>query len=463
MQKTVVMCVVGLVPSLIGDSTPRIKAWSESASKSYVDPVIPAVTATAHSTYLTGKTPAEHGAVANGWYLRDLAEVKFWRQSNTLVQSEKIWDVAKAEDPSFTCVNMCWWFNMNSTVDYLVTPRPMYPSDGRKIPDCYTKPIDLRDQLTEKLGQFPLFDFWGANANIKSSKWIADASKVVDDLYDPTLSLIYLPHLDYGLQKYGPDLSAMEQDLREIDEVTGDLIDFYEAKGANVILVSEYGIMPVSRQIHLNRIFREKGWLAYRMELGREMFDPGQSKVFAVADHQIAHIHVQDPSLLDEVKALLEATEGIAEVLDDDGKQRYHLDHDRSGELVALAEPDAWFTYYYWMDDAKAPDYARTVDIHQKPGYDPAELFYDPTVPMVKAKAGLSVVKKKLGFRSLVEVVPLDGKYVKGSHGVPTSSREDGPIILTRKSELLPDETIDATNVFDVILSSLRSEAPVKS
>lgn len=459
MQKTVVMCVVGLVPSLIGDSTPRLNAWSESAKRSYVDPVIPAVTATAHSTYLTGKTPNEHGAVANGWYLRDLAEVKFWRQSNTLVQAEKIWDVAKAEDPSFTCVNMCWWFNMNSTVDYLVTPRPMYPSDGRKIPDCYTKPIDLRDHLTEKLGQFPLFDFWGANANIKSSKWIADASKVVDDLYDPTLSLIYLPHLDYGLQKYGPDLKAMDKDLREIDAVTGDLIDFYEAKGANVILVSEYGIMPVSRQIHLNRIFREKGWLAYRMELGREMFDPGQSKVFAVADHQIAHIHVQDPSLMDEVKELLASTEGIAEVLDDVDKKRYHLDHDRSGELVVLAGPDAWFTYYYWMDDDKAPDYARTVDIHQKPGYDPAELFYDPTVPMVKAKAGLSVLKKKLGFRSLVEVVPLDGKYVKGSHGVPTASREDGPIILTKKSELLPDGTIDATNVFDVILSHLRSDA----
>ena len=459
MQKTVVMCVVGLVPSLIGDSTPRLAAWRDKAKQAYIDPVIPAVTATAHSTYLTGKTPAEHGAVANGWYLKDLAEVKFWRQSNTLVQSEKIWDVAKAEDSSFTCLNMCWWFNMNSTVDYLVTPRPMYPSDGRKIPDCYTKPIDMRDVLSEKLGQFPLFDFWGANANIKSSKWIADASKIIDEKYDPTLSLIYLPHLDYGLQKHGPDLDAVDTDLREIDDVTGDLIDFYEARGANVILVSEYGIMPVDRPIHLNRLFREKGWLAYRMELGREMFDPGQSKVFAVADHQIAHIHVQDPALLDEVKALLESTEGVAEVLNDAGKERYHLDHSRSGELVALAEPDSWFTYYYWNDDSRAPDYARTVDIHQKPGYDPAELFYDPEVPMVKAKAGLSVLKKKLGFRSLVEVVPLNGKYVKGSHGVPTASPDDGPIIMTKRGDTLRQDTIDATDVFDVILSHLRSDS----
>lgn len=455
MKKTVVINVVGLVPALIGASTPRIKAFRDQAKLTHINPVIPAVTATAHSTYLTGKTPAEHGAVANGWYIRDMAEIKFWRQSNTLVQAPKIWDVAKAEDPTFTCLNMCWWFNMNSTVDYLVTPRPMYPSDGRKIPDCYTKPIDLRDKLQAELGQFPLFTFWGANANITSSKWIADASKIADRLYDPTLSLIYLPHLDYGLQKFGPDLHAMDKDLREIDEVTGDLIDYYEGRGAEVILVSEYGIMPVHRQIHLNRIFRKKGWLAYREELGRDMFDPGQSKVFAAADHQLAHIYVQDPSLLDEVRELVASTEGVAEVLDEEGKRRYHLDHERSGQLVALAEPDAWFTYYFWLDDAKAPDYARTVDIHQKPGYDPAELFFDPADKFVKAKAGFSLLKKKLGFRSLLEVVPLDGKYVKGSHGVPTASPEDGPVLISKDAALVPTDTIEATDVFGIILDHL--------
>ncbi|HWV34644.1 MAG TPA: alkaline phosphatase family protein [Thermomicrobiales bacterium] len=455
MKKTVVINVVGLVPALIGESTPRIKAFRDKAKLAHINPVIPAVTATAHSTYLTGKTPAEHGAVANGWYIRDMAEIKFWRQSNTLVQAPKIWDVAKAEDPTFTCLNMCWWFNMNSTVDYLVTPRPMYPSDGRKIPDCYTKPIDLRDKLQAELGQFPLFTFWGANANITSSKWIADASKIADRLYDPTLSLIYLPHLDYGLQKYGPDLNAVAKDLREIDEVTGDLIDYYEGRGAEVILVSEYGIMPVHRQIHLNRIFREKGWLAYREELGRDMFDPGQSKVFAAADHQLAHIYVQDPSLLEEVRDLVASTEGVAEVLDEEGKRRYHLDHERSGDLVALAEPDAWFTYYFWLDDAKAPDYARTVDIHQKPGYDPAELFFDPEDKFVKVKAGFSLLKKKLGFRSLLEVVPLDGKYVKGSHGVPTASPEDGPVLISKDAALVPNDTIEATDVFGIILDHL--------
>jgi len=455
MHKTVVLNVVGLVPSLVGPLTPRIKAFVDRSKTAPVDPVIPAVTATGHATYLTGKLPGEHGAVGNGWYFRDRDEVKFWRQSNRLVEAPKIWEVAKELDPTFTCANMSWWFNMNSTVDYLLTPRPMYPSDGRKIPDCYTKPMGMRDELQQELGQFPLFNFWGANASIVSTKWIADATKIFERKFSPTLTLVYLPHLDYCLQKYGPDLTYIAKDLQEIDEVTGDLIDFYEQLGARVILVSEYGIMPVARPVHLNRVYREHGWLSWREELGREMIDVATCAAFAVADHQIAHIYVNDPSKIDEVRRITEATPGVARVLDEAGKRELGLDHERSGELVALAEPDAWFTYYYWVDDAKAPDYARTVDIHQKPGYDPAELFFDPADKYVKAKAGLALAKKKLGFRSLLEIVPLDASYVKGSHGVKNARVEDGPMLVTSRPDLLPEDALQATDVFDVMLRHL--------
>lgn len=455
MQKTVVINVVGLVPSLIGESTPRIKAFAERGKTADVDPVIPAVTATGHATYLTGKLPREHGVVGNGWYFRDRDEVKFWRQSNQLVQAEKIWDVAKRMDPSFTVANMSWWFNMNTTADYLVTPRPMYPSDGRKLPDCYTKPMHMRDVLTKELGQFPLFNFWGANATIVSSKWIADASKIYEREFNPTLTLIYLPHLDYCLQKYGPDRTHITKDLQEIDEVTGDLIDFYEARGARIVLLSEYGIMPVSKPVHLNREFRQHGWLSWREELGREMIDVATCTAFAVADHQIAHIYVQDRSKLEEVKRVVEQTDGVARVLDEDGKREMGLDHERSGELIALSEPDAWFTYYWWMDDAKAPDYARTVDIHQKPGYDPAELFFDPADRFVKVKAGLSLAKKKLGFRSLLEIVPLDASVVKGSHGIRNERADDRPMVATSHPALLPEMALHATDVYDVLLRHL--------
>jgi predicted AlkP superfamily pyrophosphatase or phosphodiesterase len=455
MHKTVVLNVVGLVPSLVGPLTPRIKAFVDRSKTAHVDPVIPAVTATGHATYLTGKLPAEHGAVGNGWYFRDRDEVKFWRQSNRLVEAPKIWDVAKEMDPTFTCANMSWWFNMNSTVDYLLTPRPMYPSDGRKIPDCYTKPMGMRDELQAELGQFPLFNFWGANASIVSTKWIADASKIFERKFSPTLTLVYLPHLDYCLQKHGPDLTHIAKDLQEIDEVTGDLIEFYENAGARVIVVSEYGIMPVSKPVHLNRVFREEGWLSWREELGREMIDVATCTAFAVADHQIAHIYVNDPAMIEEVKRATEATDGVARVLDEAGKREMGLDHERSGELVVLAEPDAWFTYYYWVDDAKAPDFARTVDIHQKPGYDPAELFFDPADKYVKARAGLALAKKKLGFRSLLEIVPLDASYVKGSHGIRNEKVEDGPMLVSSRPDLLAEDTVSAPQVFDVILRHL--------
>ncbi len=456
LQKTVVLNVVALTPSLIGNDTPRIKAFMDRGKMARIDPVIPAVTGTASATYTTGQPPAVHGAVANGWYFRDLDDIKLWRQSNKLVQAEKVWDMGKQEDPEFTAANLFWWYNMNSTVDYLITPRPMYPSDGRKIPDIYTKPMDLRDHLQEQLGQFPLFNFWGPKATITSTKWIADAAKLTDQRLDPTLTLIYLPHLDYPLQKFGTDSRKIRKDLRLIDDVAGDLIDFYEGRGAKVVILSDYGIQNVSRQVHINRLFRERDWISYRIELGREMIDPGGSRVFAVSDHQIAHVYVNDHSLMDEVKALLESTEGVAEVLDEEGKKRYKLDHERSGNLVALAERDSWFTYYFWLDDERAPDYARTVDIHQKPGYDPAELFFDPEDRLVKPKAAFAILKGKLGFRRLLQTVPLDGRWIKGSHGVPTADPSGGPLLVSSLPELVPGDTLEATDVAGVILNHLR-------
>lgn len=457
LQKTVVLNVVALTPSLIGNDTPRIKAFADRGSMTHIDPVIPAVTGTASATYTTGHPPAVHGAVANGWYFRDLDDIKLWRQSNKLVQAEKVWDMGKKEDPEFTAANLFWWYNMNSTVDYLITPRPMYPSDGRKIPDIYTKPMDLRDYLQEQLGQFPLFNFWGPKATIRSTKWIADAAKLTDQRLDPTLTLIYLPHLDYPLQKFGADTRKIRKDLRLIDEVAGDLIEFYEGRGAKVMILSDYGIQNVSRQVHINRLFRERDWISYRMELGREMIDPGGSRVLAVSDHQVAHVYVNDHSLIGEVKALLESTEGVAEVLDEEGKKRYRLDHERSGELVALAERDAWFTYYFWLDDERAPDYARTVDIHQKPGYDPAELFFDVEDKLVKPKAVFAILKGKLGFRRLLETVPLDGQWIRGSHGVPTADPSDGPLLVSSLPEMVPSDTVEATDIAGIIMRHLRS------
>ena len=449
MNKVVVIDIVGLSTSVIGEHTPFLKNYLAGRHLTHIKPVLPAVTTTSQSCYVTGKFPDTHGIVGNGWYDREDAEVKFWKQSNKLVHAEKIWEAAKRQNPDFTCAKMFWWYNMYSTADYSVTPRPQYHADGVKMPDCYAYPMELRDQLQAQLGTFPLFNFWGPNANIKSSKWIADASMWVDDKHNPTLTLIYLPHLDYCLQKFGVDFSKIATELRQIDQLIEELIRFYERKGAKIILLSEYGINNVSRPVHINRIFREAGLISVREEQGLELLDAGTCKAFATPDHQIAHVYVSDPATKAKVKAMLEKTPGIDYVLDEKGKKEHHLDHERSGDLVAVAETDSWFTYYYWLDDAKAPDYARLVDIHRKPGYDPVEMFMDPANPLIKLRAGYKLARKLLGFRYLMDVIPLDATLVKGSHGAINAGKAYSPVLIT--DQPVSTKEILATNVYNVI------------
>lgn len=455
MQKTVVLNVVGLTSALLGVHTPRLWQWARQGKQSTIDPILPAVTCSMQATYLTGKYPSEHGIVGNGWYFRDECEVKFWRQSNRLVQAPKVWDMARSLDPTFTCANLFWWYNMYSTADIEVTPRPMYPADGRKLPDINTQPAHLRPQLQADLGQFPLFQFWGPATSIASTQWIANAAKWIEQRNSPTLTLVYLPHLDYCCQKVGSDPAAIAQDLQEIDAVCGDLIDFYEARGAQVIVLSEYGITPVSQPVHLNRVLREAGLLAVREELGRELLDAGASQAFAVADHQLAHVYVNDRQLIPTVKTLLEQVNGVAQVLDEASKHDHHLDHPRAGELVAIAQPQSWFTYYYWLDDRRAPDFAPTVDIHRKPGYDPAELLIDPQINRPKFKIATTLLQKKLGFRTLMAFTPLDASLVRGSHGILPPTPADAPILITRQSEWLSGEAIAAPAVCQLILKHL--------
>ncbi|RDC61750.1 alkaline phosphatase family protein [Adhaeribacter pallidiroseus] len=457
MRKTVVLDIVGLTPAAIGQNTPFLKKWLEDAKLATVGHVLPAVTCSVQSTYITGKWPSEHGIVANGWYFRDVCEVRNWHQSNKLVQAPKIWEKARELDPTFTCANINWWFAMNSTADYTVTPRPQYLADGRKMPDCYTYPMNLRDQLTQKLGTFPLFEYWGPRTTINASRWLAQAAVETDKLYDPTLTLVYLPHLDYNSQRYGPDHTTVAKDLQEIDQVVGELIMHFEERGAQVIILSEYGIDKVSQPVHLNRVLRQNGYLSIREERGLELLDPGTCQAFAVADHQIAHIYVNDLAKLAEVRKLIESVPGVEKVLGPEEKAAYHLDHERAGELVAIADKDAWFTYYYWLDDAKAPDFARVIDIHKKPGFDPVEMFTNPEIKMLMPKVGFKVLKKKLGFRMLMDIIPLDATLIGGSHGREPESPEKGPLFITKNKNLLPQNSIAPTEVFNLMLAHLQA------
>ncbi|MGI5358393.1 nucleotide pyrophosphatase/phosphodiesterase family protein [Streptomyces sp. CA-252508] len=449
-----VLDVVGLTPRLL-EHMPRLRSLARSGSHAPLGTVLPAVTCAAQSTFLTGALPSGHGIVGNGWYFRELGDVLLWRQHNGLVGGDKLWDAARRAHPGYTVANICWWYAMGADTDITITPRPVYYADGRKEPDCYTRPPALHDELTGTLGTFPLFHFWGPGAGIASSRWIVDATRHVLRTRGPDLALSYLPHLDYDLQRYGPDDPRAHRAATELDSVMAPLLDDAEAEGRTVVALSEYGITRVDRHVDINRALRRAGLLEVHTQDGMEYLDPTASRAFAVADHQIAHVYVrhpENPENLAAARAALADLPGIDTLLDDEGKKAHGLDHPRSGELVALAAPDAWFTYYYWLDDARAPDFARLVEIHRKPGYDPAELFMDPLDPYVRVKAATALARKKLGMRYRMAVVPLDPSPVRGSHGRLPPSDDEGPLIVCSTPRALPGR-VAATDVKALLLA----------
>ncbi|MDO0915393.1 alkaline phosphatase family protein [Streptomyces sp. DT2A-34] len=451
MKRLLVLDVVGLTPRLLRHM-PHLAALRDGGFGARLDTVLPAVTCSVQSTLLTGEPPAGHGIVGNGWYFRELGEVLLWRQHNRLVGGEKIWQAARALRPGYTVANVCWWYAMGADVDWTVTPRPVYYADGRKEPDCYTRPPSLHEELTERLGRFPLFRYWGPTADIVSSRWIVDAARYLLRTHRPDLNLVYVPHLDYDLQRYGPDSRQARRAAAELDRTLAPLLDDARREGVTVVVLSEYGITPVSRPVHINRALRRAGLLTVHTQDGMEYLDPWTSRAFAVADHQVAHVYVRDPADRPRVAELLHGLAGVAQVLDETGKKEHGLDHERAGELVAVAAPEAWFTYYYWLDDARAPDFARTVEIHRKPGYDPAELHFDHTDPKARLRAAAALARKKLGLRYTMNVIPLDPSRVRGSHGRLPDDPRDAPVLLVSDPGARPRDAVAATEVKDLLL-----------
>jgi len=424
MKPVLLLDIVGLTPAMLGARTPNLSALAKRGASAPMSTVLPAVTCSAQATLLTGTLPAQHGAVGNGWFAREYGELALWRQSNALVSGEKLYEAARARWSGFRCAKIFWWWNLGAAVDWSITPRPFYPADGRKIPAVYAAPASYGAALEDALGPFPFFDFWGPKSGLPSSRWIADATIRTLREHKPALTLAYLPHLDYDLQRFGPSDERAQRAVTEIDGIVGDLVRAADEASAAVVVVSEYGLVDVSRPVHINRALREAGLLAARPTPAGEVLDVFASKAFALADHQIAHIYVRDAQALPQVRTLLAKLPGVARVLDG-------LDHPRSGDLVALSERDAWFTYYYWTDAAAEPDFARTVDIHRKPGYDPCELFLDPEIALPKLHVARRLSQKKLGMRYLMDVIPIDATLVRGSHGLLPATPEQGPVFLS--------------------------------
>jgi len=429
----VLINAVGLTGRLLG-LAPRLNALAGAGWRRSLREVVPAVTCTAQATLLTGLPPEGHGVVGNGWLFRETNEVRFWQQSNALIQAEPLYATARrraaARGRAFRAAKLFWWFNEGAAVDFSVTPKPYYAADGNKAFGIAGNPEGLTARLESKLGPFPFRTFWGPGAGLPCTQWIARCAAEILDCERPDLTLVYLPHLDYDPQRFGPAGSDLPRLVRELDDACAPLLDAASRRGARVWIVSEYGHGDVSRPILPNRALRRAGLLAARPGPFGEVFEPYNSRAFAVCDHQLAHVHVRDPADLGRVRDLLAAEPGVARLLAGVERGAIGLDHPRSGELVALAEPDAWFAYPFWLDDRHAPDYARTVDIHRKPGYDPCELSFDPKLAWPQGRAIRRLLQKKLGFRTLFDVVPLDPTLIRGSHGLPAAADADRPLLI---------------------------------
>jgi len=438
---------VGLTPRLL-PLAPRMSALARQGWMRPVREVLPAVTTTAQATILTGQLPRTHGIVGNGWLFRDTGEVRFWQQSNRLLQAEPLYATLKRRRPGFRCAKLFWWYNQGADVAISVTPKPYYGADGSKAFGITGTPEGLPADLERRLGPFPFPSFWGPLAGLPCTRWIAQAAAEVLQRHRPDLTLVYLPHLDYDPQRFGPSGCDMPRLVQELDDACEALFAAAQAIGANLWVVSEYGHLDVTEPRFPNRVLRQAGLLSVRDGPFGETLDTFTSRAFAVCDHQVAHIYIRDQADCQLVRELLQQLGQVVKPAD------LGLDHPRSGEWILLAPPHAWYAYPYWLEERRAPDFARTVDIHRKPGYDPCELFFDPKFRFPKLHVARRLLARKLGFRNLLDVVPLDAHLVRGSHGIHAPDPLDRPLVIGHGPA--PEaQTLEMTEIHGLLLRAL--------
>lgn len=416
-------------------SMPSLGRLATGGSYARLVPSFPALTCPVQANMMTGKLPREHGVVANGFYWRDQRRVEMWTSWNDCIERPQIWDLLHDHDRAITS---SVWFALHSKgsgADYICTPAPIHNADGTEAMWCFTRPETLYDEMRSKQGDFPLQHFWGPLAGIQSTAWIVESAVYTAQRYKPNFYYIYLPHLDYAAQKNGPNSKAAKQALVELDAEIAKLAAGLEAaydERPLWLVTSEYAIVPVEHVVYPNRLLREAGLLKVTEVEGGEYLDFANSKAWALADHQMSHVFVRDadPATIKKVAKLLAKQQGIAEVLHGETLAKYGLDHPRSGDLVLVSEPSSWQAYYWWIDNPKAPRYARTVDIHRKPGYDPVELFFD----------------------NRTKGIPLDASLVKGSHGAPVNDPTQCGVFLSSEAGVFLGGTLKDVEVAGIIL-----------
>jgi hypothetical protein len=431
----ILLSVPGLRPQDLA-AMPNLSKLVSGGDRATLVPSFPCVTWPVQANMLTGKLPAEHGVIANGFYWRDKLEVEMWTAWNEKIQQPQIWDLLHKHDAS---LKSAVWFPMLSKgcgADYICMPAPIHNPDGSESLWCYTKPVELYGTLRDTFGHFPLMNFWGPMANIKSTAWIADSAGWAMQQYQPNFFYIYLPQLDYAAQKTGPDSEPALKAVKELDDVLGKLAataaTAYGDGNVVWLVASEYVITPVDHVTYPNRTLREAGLLTVKNDGSGELIDFAHAPAWALVDHQFSHVFVKDrdAATIGRVVELFRKQKGIAEVLAGDERKKYSLDHERAGDVVLNSSPNSWQAYYYWIDDTNAPKFARTVDIHNKPGYDPVELHFD----------------------FATKSIPLDATLIKGSHGAPAAADSQRGVLLSSQRGMFVERPMADTDVCELVL-----------
>ena len=420
-----ILDIVGLDVSHLDSRSPSCPNILDLIAKDgdfgLMTPVFPAVTCTVQSSITTGKYPQEHGIVSNGMFDKENLQTLFWEQSTNLVQSQKAWDVIKEQNSKLKTAMLFWQNSLYTNNDIVISPRPIHLETGQMDLWCYSKPVNYYETIMDKLGEFNLMNYWGPFASIKSTEWIAKSVQYTVENEKPNLLYAYFPQLDYSVQKHGKSSVQVQDDLRKVDNCIGSIIESTKKSGifdqTQFLLLSEYSFNDVNGAIPINRILRDKELLKVRTIKNKEYIDYEYSEAFAMVDHQVAHIYLNKfgKSKINVIKKILEDVSGIEKICDDEEKSNLHINHNRSGDLIAIADRDKWFSYYWWYEEQtttnnlsgnesenpiqtdKAPTFTKTVDIHRKPGYDPLDLYID----------------------SQRKSISTDVSLIKGSHGRP--------------------------------------------
>jgi predicted AlkP superfamily pyrophosphatase or phosphodiesterase len=370
----------------------------------------PALTCPVQAAIRTAKPASSNGIVGNGFFSTDFRKPLFWEQNSGLIKGERIWEKFRAQGG--TVAQLFIQQSLGTDSDYFLSPAPIHKHHGGMIMECLSDPPELYERLESELGLFPLNNYWGPFASEKSSEWIVKAVTSVMENEKPDFLYTYIPHLDYDLQRSGPGSREASKAFITVKARIEELLAASKKEDYRIILFGDYSMLPVDDVIFPNKMLETAGLFATRNIRGMLYPNFYTSSAFAVADHQVAHVHVFDPEKMHEVRLLFEKIAGIDEILD--GKKAEGISNERSGELVLVAKKNSWFDYRWWDTKKEAPEYAPHVDIHNKPGYDPCELF-----------KGLNPFK-----------TGQDPQAIKGSHGRVDA---DEPVLYSSNIEFAPE------------------------